>query len=335
MELIHADSSLKEVGYIKDFDTYDAQISQEAETKLQDNSWSLKMSDALWLSRPINVGDYIYIPETEWGGQVESLRHNTSLKQLTLSGLTWRGALYRKVIEPPPGSNYLTIQNKEANAALRQIVGAQLGAAFLISTAASGITITEKSFRYINMLHGTADMLLAHGAAMHINFSQTQRAAILSARKTNDYSAQIDLSQDYGVDMVSILGGYDRYNHIIALGAGELEDRDILHVYRLADGSMTTDTPSWAGTAIDHARTYDYNNPETLEHLRKGAEKLLIECTPHNTVEMDPRVEGLTLEMGDRVGARDRITGMSAVVQVVGKILIMNEKGIRIETKVG
>lgn len=335
MELIHSDATLKELAFLRDFDSFDAVVSQEVKAKLEDNSFSLTVSDRLWKSEPIRIGHYIYASGTEWGGQVEKIRHNTASKQVTVSGVTWRGALYRKVIVPPAGQNYLTITNKEANAAMRDIIGTQMGGAFSISTASSGVTIASKAFRYTNMLLGVEEMLEARGAALSISFLQQTKKATLSARAVVDYSDSIDLSQDYGIDMVTTLGGYDRFNHIIALGAGELEDRDILHVYRLDDGTLTTQQPAWHGTAADHVRTYDYTNPEDIDKLREGAEKILIENAPQNTVEIDPRVDELSLLLGDIVGARDRLTGMVAKVTVVGKALKMDSKGIRTETKVG
>ena len=110
-------------------------------------------------------------------------------------------------------------------------------------------------FRYTNLLLGIETMLAEKGAALHIEFSQATKKVTLSARAIVDYSATIDLSQDYGVDMVTTLGGFDRYNHIIALGAGELADRDIVHIYRNANGTVTTTPPAWVGTPEDVTTT--------------------------------------------------------------------------------
>lgn len=335
MDLIHADADLVEIGYIAEIDNYDAELSQETDAEIEKNSFALTLSDKEWEADPIEVGHYVYVPDTEWGGMVEKIRHSTALKQITVSGLTWRGMIYRKVIEPASGQDYLTITATEANAAISTIVGTHLGALFSVSAAASGITITNKQFRYTNMLLGIESMLADYGAALELAYNQATKTVTLAARPIVDYSSVIDLSQDYGVDMVTTLGGFDRYNHIIALGAGELADRDIVHVYRLDNGSVTTSAPAWAGTAADHVRTYDYNNPETLEKLQEGAEKLARELTPYATVEMDPNVAGLTLLLGDKVGARDRLTGLQAVVSVVGRILTMNSSGIKLETRVG
>lgn len=334
MDLIHADNTLAEIGYIKEIDGFDAEISHELDAEIEKNSFALTLADVIWEADPIEIGHFVYAPGTEFGGMVEQIQHSTARKQVTVSGVTWRGMLYRKIIEPGSGDDYLTITATEANAAIDTLVGSSMGTLFDVSTDNSGITITSKSFRYTNLLTGIEDMLEEEGAALDVVFDQSSKAVTLSARAITDYSATIDLSQDYGVDIVTTEGGFDRYNHIIALGAGELADRDIVHVYRDTDGTMTTVAPAWAGTVADLVTTYDYNNPETIDILQKGAEIRAAEYAPMKQVEIDPAVDGLNLKLGDIVGARDRLTGMSGTAVIVGRILTMNSSGIKLETRV-
>jgi hypothetical protein len=150
-----------------------------------------------------------------------------------------------------------------------------------------------------------------------------------------DYSDTIDLSQDYGVDMISTSGRIDGYNHIIALGAGELLDRDVVHRYRLVDGAITSTTPDWAGTETDQSLVYDFANAESIDELTEGADKLLRQYVPDQSVEMDPSDADLEFRIGDIVGARDRLTGLQATATVIGSILTMDGNGIKIDTKVG
>lgn len=168
-----------------------------------------------------------------------------------------------------------------------------------------------------------------------MEYRAASEALELSARAIVDNSATVDLSQDYGLPLKSFAGRIDDYNHVIALGAGELLDRDILHVYRLSDGTITTTAQDWAGTALDVVTTYDYTNPETDDALLTGATELLNGYAPLNGVEIDPDDYGVTLLMGDIVGARDRLTGLSGTARVVGKILTINKDGTKIQTKVG
>ena len=331
MDLIHADENLVEIGYVREIDQFDAEVTQETDADIHRNSFSLTISDKVWEADPIEKGHYIYSPGTEFGGLVESIVHSTKRQQITVSGVTWRGMLFRKVIEPPTGEAYRIVSG-EANAAIEGLLDDALGTLFTVSTSDSGITVSRQ-FRYTNLLLGIEQMLGEAGGALEIEFDQATKKVNLSVRAVVDYSASIDLSQDYGVDMVTTMGGYDRYNHVIALGAGELTAREVIHVYRLADGTLTTSTPAWAGTKDDLVVTYEYSNA-TSDELQSGAEKRLKEMSPLNQIEMDPSVDGLELKLGDIVGVRDRLTGMSASAAVVGKIATISAGQIRIETRV-
>ncbi|MGI6634176.1 MAG: Gp37-like protein [Christensenellales bacterium] len=333
MDIIHANDVLEELGFVNEVELFDAEISQETDAEITSNSFSLTIPDSAWEARPIMEGHYVYIPKTEYGGKVEEIKHSTAAKTVTVSGLTWRGALYRKVIVPPEGETHFVVINQDAHAALLSIIGNSLGANYKISDALSGVAISWQ-FRYANALTGIYRMLAAAGGALRVDYNQTLKRVEISVAPVADYSDLIDLSQDYGVDMITTMGGFDRYNHVIALGAGELLDRDIVHVYRLDDGTITITSPAWAGTEKDHVTTYDYTNPESIEELTKGAIKRLQELNPLNQIEIDPQVEGLTLEMGDIVGARDRLTGMSGKATVVGKIISISDSGIKEETRV-
>jgi len=334
MDIVHADTALAEIGFVDELHSFDAEISQELDADINANSFSLAVSEHVWEADPIVAGDYIYVPGTEFGGRAEQIQHSTLRKTVTVSGVTWRGMLYRKIILPADEADYFTIVATEANTAIAYLVGSSLGPMFAVSEADSGITITNKSFRYTNLLLGLEDMLAEEGAALQITFDQATKLITLSARPIVDYSDTIDLSQDYGTDMVTTEGGFDRYNHFIALGAGELAARDIVHVYRLANGTITTTPPAWVGTADDWVTTYDYPNPETVAILQQGAEKRAKEYTPLKQVEIDPSVVGLDLLLGDVVGARDRLTGMAGTAVVVGKLLTAGANGVKLETRV-
>lgn len=333
MDIIHASDTLEELGFVDEVELFDAEISQETDAEITNNSFALTIPDEVWSKRPIEKGHFVYVPGTEFGGMVEKIEHSTKRMSITMSGVTWRGALYRKAIVPPSGMTHYDVSNQEANEAISSIIGGALGPVYTVATANSGVTVSWQ-FRYTNMLIGIQRMLANSSAALRVNFNQQDKNVVYSVHPIEDYSALIDLSQDYGVEMVTTLGGYDRYNHIIGLGAGEMLDRDIVHVYRLDNGTITTTAPSWVGTKQDLVEIYDFSNPESIEELTKGAIKRLEELAPLNQIEIDPQVHGLDLNIGDIVGARDRLTGMEGKATVVGKILSISSSGIVLETRV-
>lgn len=333
MIITHADASLVELRHILKPDKYDAQVSILTGATIADNDWVLELTDEVWALNPIEIGHYIYIDATEWGGRVERVEHSTATRTVTLSGVTWRGMLKRKRIEPPAGQAYY-VADDEANTIIAAVISGQFGDLFEVSTDDTGVDITG-SWRYVEIHDSLQTALLAEGLTLDITYSSATQKVTLSARAVVDSSADIDLSQDYGIPMISSSGRNDAYNHIIALGAGELLDRDILHVYRLTDGTITTVAPDWVGTVEDLVYIYDYNNPEDDDALLKGASDKLREFAPLSGVEIDPSEAGVDLPMGDIVGATDRLTGLSGTASVVGKVLTINRDGYKIETRVG
>ena len=217
MDLIHADENLAELGYIIEIDGFDAEISQEIDAEIERNSFALTLADTVWSAQPVEIGHYIYSPGTEFGGMVEQIQHSTARQQVTVSGVTWRGMLYRKIIVPT--TDYLTITATEANAAINTIVDGSLGTLFGVSASASGITIANKKFRYTNMLTGIEDMLEEGGTRR----SRSRLTSPLNPSRCRlgpvvDYSTGL-ICRRTTVDMVTTEGGFfDRYNHIIALG---------------------------------------------------------------------------------------------------------------------
>ena len=75
MDIVHADASLAEIGYINEIDNYDAEISQEIDAEIEANSFALTLPDNVWESDPIEVGHYVYIPGTEFGAVEQTGQH--------------------------------------------------------------------------------------------------------------------------------------------------------------------------------------------------------------------------------------------------------------------
>ena len=333
MRLTHADADRRELRYIDVVERLDTQISIDPTAALVNNSFALAIPDEEWSLKPISKGHFLYIDGTEWGGPVEVVDHSTRSKIVTLSGPTWRGMLMRKVIEPPVGQAYYSASG-EANSVLAALLAGVMNDLFQVDASDTGISIAAQ-WRYAELHAALEKALEAAGLTLSISYSAATRKVMVSARPVADSSATIDLSQDYGIDMRSTQGRIDGFNHIIALGAGELLERDVMHLYRLPDGIVTITPPAWAGTLNDRVTIYDYNNPESLEDLGNGATARLLEYMPKDSVQLDPSEANLDLPLGDIVGARDRLTGLAAKARIQEKILIMSASGIQINTRVG
>lgn len=334
MELIHADGARSEIAVVRDLLSFDAEVSTKPDAREAENSWQLRLGADSWQQSPIMKGHSLYIDGTEWGGPVEKIAHNTRDGVVSLSGCTWRGMMARKVICPPEGKAYLYFNQTPVSKALRGIVLPQLGELFRIADDQADALITA-SFRFEPMLQGLQRMLAAGGLGMDVRYNSALRAVEISTRALQDHADSVDLSQDYGMDMVTTSGSLAGYNHLIALGRGELTERTVIHLYRLQNGSISTQRPAWAGSLAERSVVYDYPNAETPEELLKAATNKLKEYEALDILELDARDLDIPAQLGDIVGARDRVTGMAGKAPITGMILKMSEAGIMIEKRVG
>ena len=329
LRIAHADAAGEEIRFLDHIIEADIQIDIRREAELDDNTFYIQLPAEEWQQEPILKGHRVYIEGTEWGGVVERIEHDTAENVVSLYGATWRGMLFRKVIEPPDGFAYLDVTD-EANAVI-DLLMAGFDGYFEIDDADTGINITG-SWRYRRLHEALEQALEIAGLSLEVGYQGGKPT--VGARAVTDHSETVELSQDYGIDMLSFDGRFDGYNHVIALGAGVLLDRDILHIYRDDDGTMTLTPPAWAGTVKDQAITYDYGNAETLDELAKGAVKRLEEQAPLAGVVFDFSRAQIDIPLGDIVGARDRLSGMAVKARVTSKILTIRGPEIRIDTEV-
>ena len=325
MELIHADSTLVELQMLTEFDAYEA-ISGLG-YKYADNDFELQIPESIWLTQPIDDGHYLYQLGSEWGGPVENLEHvGTTVK---CSGPTWRGMIARKIITPPAGQAYKTITAMEANQAIAALLGTSFGNLFTVSTANSGITVSG-SFRYANMLGALHSMLQQYGARLEIAFNGTQ--AELSVQSSVDYT-DVELSQDYNAPLESSVAHGEAYNHVIALGRGELTAREVVELWRLDNGTVTN-TPQ-TNNAADKQFILDYPNAESVEELTNNATAKLLENSPIELIKINLDETDTDLKLGDVVGGADYVTGLKISKPITQKIFKVDNKGKTINYKAG
>ena len=325
MEIIHADENLDEIQMLTEFDQYEAVSGLGF--KYADNDFELQVKEAVWSKYPMVKGHYLYEVGTEWGGMLEDVNHvGTTVK---VGGPTWRGMLARKIISPPAGQAYRTITAMEANQAISALVGSSLGSLFTVSTANSGITVSG-SFRYTNLLAAIHSMLQQYGARLEIIFDGTQ--VVLSAVSSVDYT-ETELSQDYNAPLESSVAHGKAYNHVIALGRGELIDREVVELWRLDDGTITS-TPQPIGPK-DKQFVLDYPNAESPEELTNSATAKLIENAPEESIAINLDEIETDFRLGDVVGGKDKVTGLKISKPITQKILKIDKSGRKINYKAG
>lgn len=325
MELIHADHNRTEIQSIQVFAVWDLVSGLAHEYAA--NNWQLNVNEEVWNALPTLKGHFLYEPETEWGGRVEGV--NKVGTEIQLSGPTWRGLLSRKIISPPSGQAYRTITAQDANTAIATLIGTSLGDLVKVKSELAGVNVSGQ-FRYANLLGGIHSMLNQYGLRLAVEY--IDRTVWLSAVPIQDLSSENELSQDYSVDISAEDNESEAYNHVIALGPGELAARQVIHLYRDDAGTIST-TPLPEGIE-DKQIVLDCPNAESTEELIKSATEKLIECTPIKKIELEI-TENLALNLGDLVGGKDYVTGLAIVQPVTQIIRRVDSTGDKVEYKVG
>lgn len=276
----------------------------------------------------IASGAYVYVEGSEWGGVVDACETNTKTGNIIYKGRSWQGVLEDKILEPNSGEDYLKVSG-DANAVIRNLI-ARLGlnSVFKASKAFSDITITSYSFdRYCTAFEGLRKMLKTKDARIDLSFDSTKGKVLIAAKPITKYydAANSDLSE------VQIKRVIRPYNHLIALGKGELKNRIVLHFYADEKGNVST-TQTLFGLD-ERTLTYDYSNAERDE-LESGGIKRLREYQSADIIKvtLDDAKE---FALDDVVYGTDIISGLSVSASVGTKIVVITDTDCSISYKAG
>ena len=324
MDLIHADGNFTELGVV-DFVRYDGVLSLEP--GVQGNDWEVEIPAEDFSRYGFALGHYLYFPGSEFGGRLETIKRISKTHTVKLSGVTWRGMLSRRVIMPAAGQSHLDMSETDIYPAMRELVDG-FGGLFAAPSGNLGLLCGQK-FRYQNVLEGILDMLDPFGLRLVLTLDPDSRRVLLSTAAVADHSEEIEFSGDYDFSYTSTLGEAT-YNHVIALGRGEQENRLVRNVWLLPDGSMTTDANAAGIPSGAEVRTlvYDYSSAEDEKELVKGAKKQLKEHGAQNGIEISFDSGDFDLPLGDKVGLRDRVLGLTDARTVTGKLLTVSGDGV-------
>lgn len=328
MELIHADGDMNELRFIDSFTKFDACISLEGE--IDNNSWMLSMPVECYTAHPIETGSYIYIEGTEWGGPVEKIRHNSTNRTVEISGLCWRGLLLRAAIKPNEGETHLQVTANDGNVAIAALLDGRMNNIFTVSSDTCSMNYSH-SFRYVTLLEGLTSSLNDMGYQLYIKF--TNGRAVIGATPITNHSNEIEFSSDWNGGMISEIGCLGGCNHILALGSGEMLERQIVELWMLPDGSITDDSSVEGIPSGNELRTYlyDYSAVESKDELVNYAKRKLKEYAPSSSLEFTLENSYLEMQLGDIVGTKDYVTGLAQKLRIKEKILTIDSNGISLK----
>ena len=298
--VILANSDLRELGAVKN-----ANLTVDLN---RNRNFSLQIARSYW--RPeLTFSSLIYIPGTEYGGIIGEVLTDTTLDYVELKGLSWRGRMAKKIIEPPAGSDYKVVSG-ELHTVMKSLIEPEFDGLFVVSQEDTGITVENYQFdRYCTLLDGLNKMLKSKWHRLQLSFRREQNEPgylYIEAVPITDFSNRIELSRDCQLNYM-MDDKRDGVNHLIVTGKGELQDRNILHLYVQENGAIGTE--QYYTGLQEIAEVYENTSTETDE-LMSAAEDRLRSLAGKKTFKMDVAKLGLDVGIGDIVGGRDYLTGM-------------------------
>lgn len=305
-EVIIADASGVELRSIL-FREYDFEVGDK------ENSFLITCNRAEWENVPDNAR--IYIPGTEYGGIYKRLESDTRYNAVAVGGYTWRGMLQNKVICPPAGEDYAT-DSGELNQILARRVSSALPGLFVGSEESTGVTVSYRYGRYVTLYEGLKEMLRSAGYKMRIQYDQEQCKVVVDAVPIVDYSAQIEYSSDMNANYSMVINKMG-VNHLICLGAGELKDRTVIHLYADVNGVISqTQTQFGADEVTD---VYDYAGAEADNLIESGTDRMKANASKNEfAIDLESAQD---VAVGDIVGCRDYITGNTMTAPITTKVV--------------
>ena len=320
MDLIYMDTNHNDVGVLKDY-TFDLAFGSD------ENDFELTVDPDHHCCEP---NCFVYIEGTEYGGIIDRVHINTKDDRLSYSGRTWHGILASKIIEPDKGQAYLMYVG-EANGIISDILDRiGLSELFEVPHFTSGLYVNDYAFdRYTDAYSGLTKMVEGVSGKLHFSFKNGK--VILSATPLVDYSQDEQFSDDQ-IEM-DIEKAYNTVNHLICLGSGELAARQVIHLYKDANGNIT-EKQTFTGLQ-EVTATYDYPNAKDADELKSGGIDRFKEFTNGNKVKLNFEAEQDTYDIGDKVGAKETKTGTVATERINKKIVTINQGMVNIQYKVG
>lgn len=228
LEFLCTDSNYEELGYLNHIDA-DIEIGKYGISN-NDFELTLSLEDR---DESFGVGSLFYCEDTEFGGFVERIKVNTADETITMTGPTFRGALEKEYVQPPNGKEYLEL-NDEANRCLNKLISDRFDEIYVIDDIDNSSISVKYDIRDINLLEAIEKALATGNAKLDIRH-QDDGKVHLKAVKINDLSDTLQYSNDYQIDM-TVQTKSRPYNHILALGKGELLERLRINLYLLQEG---------------------------------------------------------------------------------------------------
>lgn len=330
VEFIYTDTNFNEIGILKNA-SIDLEIGKYG---VATNDFEITQSLMVW-DRAFDIGSIFFFNETEFGGLITSKKVDTSKNQIVLKGTTFRGLLEKEYVQPLSNQAYY-IAKGEANSFINDVVSSKFDNLFVVDNIGLSDIEVNYQIRDLNLLEALEKTLARADIASRLDINFYDNQVHLQAIPIVDLSELLQIDNSYNIAMIAQTQT-NHFNHVLALGSGELVERLRVNLYLQNNGTWNTqENPNYKGLARN---TYFYNNTteENEIDLIENAIEKVNELNGSDTINVEFSTDECSLF--DLIGAKEEITGISFSLPVTKKILkvtIVNEvTNLKVEYKVG
>lgn len=305
MDLIYTNAKGEDIGVLQNY-TLDLAFGQD------ENDFELVMDVK---DHCCEKSGFVYIEATEYGGIIDRMKIVTKDDKLSYLGRTWHGILASKVVEP-------TTLSGLANVAIDKVIKSiGLDKLFIVTNDDYGLAVGKYVVsKPTNAYLVISQMLAGVGGKLKIVFVDGK--VLLSAVPLVDYSQDEQFDNDQvGLDIEKALNSV---NHLVCVNK---EGASITHLYKNAKGKFQEKQVYFGANEI--AEIYEYSSQDDL------TEEKLQKYLSVDNVQVDFSPDEAVYDVGDIIGAKEVVTGISVKEKITKKIVTISQGSVNINYKVG
>lgn len=226
MDLIYTDENNNDLGVIKNFKLDLAygkdENNFELEIDIQDHC--AEINSRIY----IQTSDNGKVVGSEYGGIIDNIEVDADNEKIVYSGRTWHGILANKIIQPENNRDYYTVTG-DANTIIADLIeDFDLADVFEASREASDIDVLSYDFRYVDMYSGLLAMLDEYNGKLIFKRNENGKVEI-SVVANRNYASEDEFYNSEFSFVIKRAG--NPTNHMICLGAGDMKERKVIHLF--------------------------------------------------------------------------------------------------------
>lgn len=266
----------------------------------------------------------------QFGGRLDKVTVNTANESVTWSGRSFAGILDEKIVVPPVGQSYLTI-----NGSFGRVINQLLSLTGLDDVFYTDLLDTEtgtesyKINRYVSVLSALKSIADSLDFSLKIVYNKNERKILISANERKTAGVGEELNSDQF--SFSVEKDYRKVNFLICLGSGELAERTVVYLHYNEETDSIEEVSEYLSDTIQ--AVYDYSNAESREELINSGVERFKELRNTENIDISPP-EDSVYNVGDNISAKENNTGI-VIVKTVKKIIYVSDgetTSIRYET---